>query len=63
MKSKLKGFDKLGAWPTHVNFQPDNKRQPLSQDTLWLALRRGFASPDQGLVVCDTFAYLPKPSL
>ena len=22
MKSKLDGFDKLGAWPIHVNFQP-----------------------------------------
>jgi hypothetical protein len=21
MKSKLNGFDKLGAWPMHVNFQ------------------------------------------
>jgi hypothetical protein len=29
MKSKLNGFDKLGAWPTHVNFQPYNERQPL----------------------------------
>ena len=22
LKSKLNGFDKLGAWPIHVNFQP-----------------------------------------
>jgi hypothetical protein len=22
MESKLSGFDKSGAWPTHVNFQP-----------------------------------------
>jgi hypothetical protein len=29
IKSKLKGFDKLGAWSTHVNFQPSNKRQLL----------------------------------
>jgi hypothetical protein len=29
MKSKHTGFDKLGAWPTHVNFQPRNKHQPL----------------------------------
>ena len=27
MKSKLKGFDKSGAWPMNVNIQPDNYHQ------------------------------------